>query len=230
MLLKPGANFFSKHLVLNLNKESSLDLKVKLYTNILNKNKVIKGNIYDLVDGDIDKSLFLHHQIYYDLTTSITIIITSLIFLTNISFYLLLPFLGIIFIFLIQFSISKFFTKDLYKNYIEKTSSYIENVVENIEKNKKIDLEKSDSLIKESFKVKLKGSLFESLNSSNYIFSIFLITYFFINYDYGITIGNSVSSILYLERILSSLNLLVVIYFASKEAISRKLRMKTSSI
>lgn len=220
------------HIQKTLSK-TRLFLKCRLITHLTTKDPLIKrnnGEIIDLIDGDVDNSLYLSHAIFFDISLNSSLIILSL--LITAYYYPLItlaPLSGILYA-LIAFYITHKTSNTLYAKYVTENTKII-GVICNFlahskfyNKKTRIDIKKIEKL---AFRSSLKSSLLESLSGSCYVLAIgvLLLTVIHAISQNSMSTGAIFASVIYVERVLNPTTALISIYFSSREAAYRRERI-----
>ncbi len=189
------------------------------------------GEIIDLVDGDVEGAIYLYHNIHLDITLNISIMILSLYIIYSYSpIMALAPFAAILYAIIFHL-LSRKSTQNLYSPYVERNTNFISSIGESMEQKPRpsfeLHLTQCTKVRKSSVIACGKLSSFEFCAGLSYLIGIFLL--FTIGsssiVDGTLSIGDLISSTIYIERVLSPTIALISVYYATSEALYRKTRI-----
>lgn len=189
------------------------------------------GQWIELVDGDVDGSMYLYHSLYFDISLNCSIISVAL-FIT--AFYhpllALAPLSGLLYA-LVVYLATRRASRSLYHEYVQHNTVTIGAICEHLynakpyTKRAKLDIKNIERL---AFRSSLKASTFESISCSCYpvaIVVLLLVSAHLLSAG-NFNIGAIFASAIYLERVLSPAASLISIYYSSREASYRRSRIR----
>lgn len=188
------------------------------------------GEQIELIDGDVDGSLYLYHSVFFDTSLNFSIIIFALIITTHYHPLLALaPLSGLIYASAAYF-ITRRNSATLFEEYVKENTVTIGAIcahlynAEPYNDRVKLSIKHIERL---AFRSGLKASSFESISGTCYLVAIvflFLISAHLLS-ESTLTTGAIFASAIYLERVLSPTTSLLSIYYSSREAAYRRHRI-----
>lgn len=210
-------------------------LKKTILTHLLNTRFETTrklGERIELIDGDVDGSIYLYHSIYFDISLNCSIIIAALAITALYHPLLALaPLSGLLYATAAYFLTQKN-SNSLYSEYVQQNTVTIGNICEHLHDatpytdRVEFDIKNIQRL---AFRSSLKASTFESVSGSCYpvaIVVLFLVSAHLLSAG-GSSIGAIFASTIYLERVLSPTMSLISIYYSSREASYRRSRIRS---
>lgn len=190
------------------------------------------GERIELIDGDVDGSIYLYHSIYLDVSLNCSIIIAALLVTAHYHPLLALaPLTGLVYA-IAAYLITRKNSNSLFAEYVQENTVTIGAICELLLNAKpytnriKIDIKNIERL---AFRSSLKATTFESMSSTCYpVAIVFLLLVSAHLLSVGETnIGSIFASAIYLERVLSPTMSLISIYYSSREASYRRSRIRS---
>ncbi|MEB0092344.1 hypothetical protein QN391_21600 [Pseudomonas sp. CCI1.2] len=232
-ILSPCIKLYTKIQLAKSNAATRLKLKQKSVQILIqhNRGSLPEGDIIEFVDNDVDGSIYLYHNIYFDISVSLAAICLSLIAIYNYHFSLLIaPIAAIIFSSLVYIT-SRTVIEKTYGRYVEQNTVLISNIISASQMKSGPSFDVFDELKKDTLmilcKTQLKISTLEAATGFSFLIGMSLLLYIGdqLLQSNAITLGALIASAMYIERILNPLGFLLGIYFSSAEAIYRRSRM-----
>lgn len=232
IIATPCGRLASYLYIQKLSTATRKSLKTRLTEKIIPKTTSENhGEAIDLIDGDVEGSIYLYHNIYLDIASSLSALLLALFIVLHYNPSLIIaPLSAILYIITFKILTRKTYLSS-YKKYVETNTQLISSIS---------NLRNSSSLsnlgfIKESNRqIKLlslisraKTALLELASNLSYLIGIILLFYIGSNSiaNDTLSIGNFVSAAIYLERVLVPTAALVNIYYATGEARYRRMRI-----
>jgi len=189
------------------------------------------GEAIDLIDGDVEGSIYLYHNIYLDVASSLSALLLALFIVLHYNPSLIIaPLSAILYIATLKVITRKIYLSS-YKKYVESNTQLISNISNSMNSSSPSNLEhfkKSNRQIKLlSLISRAKIALLELASNLSYLIGIILLFYIGSNSiaNDTLSIGDFVSAAIYLERVLVPTAALVSIYYATGEARYRRMRI-----
>lgn len=208
-------------------------LKRTILTHLRSKASTYRknpGEQIELIDGDVDGSMYLYHSVFFDTSLNFSIIIFALIMTALYHPLLALaPLSGLLYASAAYF-ITRRKSDTLFEEYVQENTVTIGAICAHVCDAKpyndrvKLDIKNIERL---AFRSNLKASFFESISGTCYLVAIvvlFLISAHLIS-EGALTTGAIFASAIYLERVLSPTMSLISIYYSSREASYRRNRI-----
>ena len=238
IILTPILRLLANIHIQKISSKTRLILKNNLITHLSTNNPSIKrnnGEIIDLIDGDVDSSLYLNHGIFFDISLNSSLIILSL--LITAYYYPLMtlaPLSGIVYA-LIAFYITHKSSDILYAKYVTENTKIIGTICNFLAQSKfysdktRIDIKNIERL---AFRSRLKSSILESLSGTCYVLAIgvLLLTVIHALSQNMMSTGAIFASAIYVERVLNPTTALISIYFSNREAFYRRKRINAHEL
>lgn len=190
------------------------------------------GERIELIDGDVDGSIYLYHSIYLDVSLNCSIIIAALLVTAHYHPLLALASLiGVVYA-IAAYLITRKNSNSLFDEYIQENTLTIGVLCELSVNAKpytnrtKVDIKNIERL---AFRSSLKATTFESMSGTCYpiaIVVLLLLSAHLLSVGEA-TIGSIFASAIYLERVLSPTMSLISIYYSSREASYRRSRIRS---
>ncbi len=190
--------------------------------------------IVDLVDGDVDGSIYLKYRRVFDVSINTSIIALSFSALIYFNFWLTLPPCIAIILTIFTFNLSKNTSNKSYLKYIELNTSFLGKICNDINKNQPVDVSKYENdsveIVKVSVKANLLNETYSSLTSFSYIIgisSLGLVGYILVS-KFNVGVGEIIATAIYVERVLVPVNTLTRIFYETREAKARLMRIQNN--
>lgn len=190
------------------------------------------GEQIELIDGDVDGSMYLYHSIYLDVSLNCSIIIAALLVTAHYHPLLALaPLSGLVYA-IAAHLITRKHSNSLFDEYVQENTLTIGALCELLVNAKpytnrtKVDIKNIERL---AFRSSLKATTFESMSGTCYpiaILVLLLLSAHLLSVGEA-TIGSIFASAIYLERVLSPTMSLISIYYSSREASYRRSRIRS---
>ncbi|MBV4485921.1 hypothetical protein HU727_010010 [Pseudomonas sp. SWRI153] len=215
--------------------QTRFSLKKTILTHVLNTSfgpTVKPGERIELIDGDVDGSMYLYHSLYFDISLNCSIIIVALLITSNYHPLLALaPLSGLLYASIAYLATRKR-SNSLYTAYVKDNTVIVGAICEHLYDSKpytdriKLDIKNIERL---AFRSSLKASTFESISGSCY--PVAIVVLFFVSAHLlsvgDSNIGSIFASAIYLERVLSPTMSMISIYYSSREASYRRSRIRS---
>lgn len=210
-------------------------LKTKLTKAIIPKTTTeCYGKAIDLIDGDVEGSIYLYHNIYLDIAASLSALFLALFIVFHYNPSLIVaPLSAILYIVILKILTRKPYLRS-YEKYVEMHTQLISRISISTRPSSLLNFE---GLIKIGRKIqilslqsKAKLALLELTSNFSYLIGITLLFYIgsYSIANETLSIGDFVSAAIYLERILMPTATLVSIYYSTGEARYRRMRIARS--
>lgn len=190
------------------------------------------GERIELIDGDVDGSIYLYHSIFLDVSMNCSIIIAALLVTAHYHPLLALaPLTGLVYA-IAAHLITRKHSNSLFDEYVQENTLTIGALCELLVNAKpytnrtKVDIKNIERL---AFRSSLKATTFESMSGTCYpiaILVLLLLSAHLLSVGEA-TIGSIFASAIYLERVLSPTMSLISIYYSSREASYRRSRIRS---
>ncbi|SDB38471.1 ABC transporter transmembrane domain-containing protein [Pseudomonas sp. NFACC13-1] len=232
IIATPCGRLASHLYIQKLSTATRKSLKTRLTEKIILKTTLENhGEAIDLIDGDVEGSIYLYHNIYLDIASSLSALLLALFIVFHYNPSLTIaPLSAILYIATFKILTRRAYLSS-YKKYVETNTQLISNISNLRNSSSLSDLE----LIKENNRqIKLlslisraKIALLELVSNLSYLIGIILLFYIGSNSiaNDTLSIGDFVSAAVYLERVLVPTGALVSIYYATGEARYRRMRI-----
>lgn len=232
IIATPCGRLASHLYIQKLSTATRKSLKTRLTEKIIPKTTLENhGEAIDLIDGDVEGSIYLYHNIYLDIASSLSALLLSLFIVFHYNPSLTIaPLSAILYIATFKILTRRTYLSS-YKKYVETNTQLISNI-SNFRNSSSLS---KLGLIKESNRqIKLlslisraKIALLELASNLSYLIGIILLFYIGSNSiaNDTLSIGDFVSAAVYLERVLVPTAALVSIYYATGEARYRRMRI-----
>lgn len=232
-ILAPCIRFGAKIYLARSNASTRLELKQRSVNFLIqhDKESLSEGDIIEFIDNDIDGSIYLHHNIYYDISTSIAAILMAFITIFNYHYLLsIAPIAAIAFSSAI-YILTRKILNNAYGKYIEENTALTSKILSATHTKTSrpfIEFETlKTSVLDTLWRTQLKISSLEAISGLSFLIGISLLLYIgsellAIN---ALTTGEFIASAMYVERILIPLGFLIGIYFSTAEALYRRSRV-----
>lgn len=210
-------------------------LKKMILTHLLDKHvehTQKPGEQIELIDGDVDGSMYLYHSIYFDVSLNFCIIIAALWVTAHYHPLLALaPLSGLLYA-TATYVLTRGNSSSLFADYVQENTVTVGTICEHLYNSTpytdrvKLSIKNIERL---AFRSNLKASTFESISSSCYLIAIvvLLLVAAHLLSTGDSNIGAILASTIYLERVLSPVMSLISIYYSSREASYRLSRIRS---
>ncbi|NBA94394.1 hypothetical protein [Pseudomonas sp. R5(2019)] len=232
IITTPCLRFGANLILQKYNAKTRAPHKKLLIINIIkpSNRKISQGRAIDLIDGDTDGTIYLYHGIYLDITLNLALLIFAFaIILCNYPIYALPPAIAIVFS-LIVHCLYQRKLPNLFNQYIEQNTIFLETVCTDLRSNKKLILKHYTSacrkILKPCVTANLKVCTLEFLSSLSYLLGLatLILIYTFTTSHETSSIGAFIAVALYIEKALAPVFSLVGIYYSTAESLSRQRR------
>ena len=232
IIATPCGRLASHLYVQKLSTATRKKLKSRLTEKIIPKTtSESSGAAIDLIDGDVEGSIYLYHNIYLDIASSLSALLPALFIVFHYNPSLTIaPLSAILYIATFKILTRKTYSSS-YKKYVETNTELISNI-SNFRNSPSLSnhghLKESNRQIKLlSLISRAKIALLELASNLSYLIGIILLFYIGSNSiaNDTLSIGDFVSAAIYLERVLVPTAALVSIYYATGEARYRRMRI-----
>lgn len=188
------------------------------------------GNIIDLVDGDVDGTIYLYHRLYYDIALNTSLITASLGAIIYINPHLLLAALSSIFLSIFFCYTTQKKANTLFEELVNENTHLLGSICDDIRLNSTTSSysKQIQHIEKLSVRAQLKSSMLTAFSLSSYIVGITSLILIGGGYIFAekITTGEMFSAVIYIERALSPTSALISIYYSTRESSTRLKRVK----
>ncbi|CAD5199726.1 ABC transporter ATP-binding protein [Pseudomonas sp. FEN] len=234
LILAPSLKLVNNIYLAHTNSSTRMKLKQKSLEILIkhNKNSPSEGDIIEYIDNDTDNSIYLHHSLYYDVSTSLTAIIIAFIAIFSYQPSLsIAPTAAILFASLICF-LTQEKMKTAYGKYIEENTSLISKILSRTKTKDRplfTRFKKHKALVLHTlWCTQLNISSLNAISGLSSLIGLSAILYIGSTLITAntLTLGELIASTMYIDRILIPLRFLVGIYFSTPEAFYRHSRVR----
>ena len=235
MLGVPFTRLLARLYITRINRNTRRELKLAILHRLLNLgfNRTPDTYAVELIDNDVEHTMYSRHNVYLDIGFNASLIIFSLCIIASINLFLLIPPLLAIAYTALCCSSTRRLTATCYESVLYTNARIVNYMGDVVSRDRRLALnylQRATPILKNrSIKTNLKLASMEALSSVSFmvgVTALFTTASLLLNSDSG-SAGAIVAVLMYIERVLGPTSALVNIYYSLAEARCRDSRINS---